>query len=230
MIVCSFIFCLFSCDENANIFQNTSTITIEHQDSIETIEVTNDKFVYVDPKAKSGYLFLGYFDAPEGGEKYIDFNGKSTAKWKKGFPSKLYPQWKSIYDVGGKSGLLFDDEPKSLGLVWGYFNLSDEIKRAVEENPGKKMEIIVHWKAKYSSNHDEPMSIKARETDYNGELLGKQTGLVLQSEYNAYSATFEFEASLVRNGKIYIEIDNSASSYWVCGYVKDLYIEVNFVE
>lgn len=43
--------------------------------------------------SRSGYVFEGYFDAPEGGTQYYDSNMRSVRNWDKDDASVLYAQW-----------------------------------------------------------------------------------------------------------------------------------------
>ena len=47
----------------------------------------------VTPPTRTGYTFIGYFDATSGGTKYYDANGSSAKNWDKTSNTTLYAQW-----------------------------------------------------------------------------------------------------------------------------------------
>ena len=228
---------LVSCGSNSEggggSSMGTSTVNVVYENSTDSYEVENGNFLTIETQVKSGYVLLGYFDSENGGEKYIGADGNSIVKWKKGFPETLYPQWKDIYEISWESEHKYTEKDYSLGQTnHGEFSfvLPEELLDAAESNPGKKIQLTIHCRAKYSSNHQSPLKIVVRQNSYNGELYGERTFSNMASEYQNFTAEIEVEAGLLTSKNLYVKIDNSSIAYWVCGYLKNIYVEAKFVQ
>ena len=93
--------------------------------------------------SKKGYYFDGYFDAEEGGTKYIDGAGKSLIAWEKSFPTSLYARWIEVSSLVQEANV-FDNEPThggASGQRTATVKLSSELKSAVKSNFDGKIKI-----------------------------------------------------------------------------------------
>ena len=216
------------------IFSSEVDLTLIDTDYTENITVETGSTFQIDPLSKSGFLLLWYFDSAEGGEKYIDSQGKSVSKWKKGFPTTLYTQWKKIEDISWTSKTFYSEEATHVGSTNNggpkiECKLSEEFVEAINSNPTKNINITVTLKAKYVGDHDKPMTVRVQDTNQSGyEILDKKTSS-LSSSYQGYSVNLTVKASDIDNGKFYINIDNQSHAYWVTMYIKDVTIKANFI-
>jgi uncharacterized repeat protein (TIGR02543 family) len=65
--------------------------------------------------SRTGYIFLGYFDASSGGTKYYNADLSSARTWNKTSNTTLYAHWEAItytvkFDANGGSGTMADQE------------------------------------------------------------------------------------------------------------------------
>ena len=220
-----------------SIFTSETEITLLDGDFSETLTVETGKYFQVDSPTKNGYLFLGYFDEETGGEKYIGTDGKTISKWKKGFPTTLYAQWKDIYTLEWQSEKMYSTKANYVGAtnVGGPMikcELPQEMKDAIETNPTKKLEITITCKAySTSSGSGSPMTFKIYDNNNSGkEAISKSDKIALQSEYSAYNITLYANASDIDNGMFYLNVDNNSTAYLVSMYIKDITIHVEFLE
>lgn len=203
-------------------------ITIYNGDEANTYTVTTGKTAVVGTVSKQGYFFKGYYSEENGGEQYFDNKGNSLVTWKKGFPTTLYAQWQSIYELEYNSKVYFED-PYDSRRGEGYtFSIPEDFKNAIAENPSAKLKISVKLSAKYSSDHNYPVTLKLMDMEgAESELLGEQTQ-PLYSNYNDYQFDFEVDAHCLKKGKFYLFWNNKGVGYWVCMYVKDLTYTLSF--
>lgn len=226
--------CFFGGSGNDNgMFNKTEDVelTLHNDDESKTVTVRTGSTAFVELFHKPGYSFKGYFSKEEGGEQYFDGDGKSLVSWKKEFPTELYAQWESIYDMSFKSGTFYTKEEASYGGIANIYDLPKEFVKVIENNPSAKMKIIVEFDAKYSSNWNEyPVSVDVREIPgIDGEILDKESK-PLSDQYQSYRFELVFDAHKLINDEFYLFINNNGSRYYVCMYVKNFTYTLAFVE
>ena len=76
---------------------NTYTVTLDKQGGTSGSASVTATYGAAMPTAtmptRTGYIFLGYFDATEGGKQYYDADGKSVASWDKAEATTLAARW-----------------------------------------------------------------------------------------------------------------------------------------
>lgn len=207
------------------------TITIYNDEDVNTFSVTTGKIAIVDTFSKPSYRLKGYYSQKDGGEQYFDGEGKSLVNWKKSFPTTLYAQWESIYHMSYESEEYYNNPKESRDGIGITFELPDEFKSAISDNPSAKIKLSIDMKAKYVSDWSEyPITVSIRDmAGAQGEKIAQDTK-PLGAEYQNYNFEFTFDAYKLKNGEFYVWMNNKGFQYFICMYIKDLSYSLEFVE
>lgn len=207
-------------------------IVLHNGNETKTCTVVTKEIATVDLFHKPGYYFKGYFSAETGGEQYFDSKGKSLVEWKKTFPTTLYAQWESIYDMSYKSEEYFTTKALAGdGATGRTLELPNEFVAAISDNPSAKMKMTIDFKAKYVSNwDDDPLTLTIQDVSgSSGERIARSS-TPLTDNYQSYNFEFTFEAHKLKNGEFYWWMNNNSAGYFVTFYIKDFSYTLSFVE
>lgn len=225
------------CGGEVSIISSNLDVTLMDGSDSETINVTTGSYFQIEPPAKNGYLFLGYFDQENGGQKYVDENGKTLSKWKKGFPSTLYAQWKSIDTLKWESGQQFSDSEALCSYLSATLSLplSKEFHSALNSNPGKNVKISISYKARNHAYNDQyvfaqnnPLRIYIKDSTGDGAETLASTKQEVTDSYASYNYIVSVPASSIANKSVVITFAKSAYGTDTAGHVKDVFVTFTF--
>lgn len=216
-----------------------STITLYDGDDSQSCVVDNGQIVTVDVPAKKGYYLEGYFDANEGGTKYIDGVGNSLIAWQYNFPTTLYARWSSI-ELLEQTELVFDNEPKSGGINGqrtAEISLDDKFVSALKGNFDAKLRIEYSIDLKTGNGYDEASPIAMYITGY--ETSGADRHDIFKhtpsiGSFTTYSGVVDIDANDFVDGNIYIVVRNTKqymmSWAYPVFYSRNLRISISLVQ
>ena len=186
---------------------------------------------------KKGYYLEGYFDAQEGGTKYIDGEGKSLLDWDKSFPTTLYARWSDISTLIQEISV-FGNEPKtggSSGQRTATIELNDNIKTALKSNFDEKIKIEYTIDLKTGSGWTaSPIGMYVKGYESSGaERYTIFTHTPPVNEFETFTGSVEISATDFVDGNIYIvvwntEAQNGSWAYPVY-YSRNLTLKISIV-
>ena len=186
---------------------------------------------------KKGYYLEGYFDAQEGGTKYIDGEGKSLFDWEKSFPTTLYARWSDVSTLVQEVSV-FDNEPKdggSSGQRTATIELNDALKSALKSNANGKIKIEYSIDLKTGSGWTpSPIGMYVKGYDNSGaERYEVFTHTPTVGEFSTFTGSVEIAVADFVDGNIYIVVwntkaQNGAWAYPVY-YSRNLTLKISFV-
>ncbi len=186
---------------------------------------------------KKGYYLVGYFDAKEGGTKYIDGEGKSLLDWEKSFPTTLYARWGDISTLLQEISV-FGNEPKDGGFSGQRtttVKLSDELKSAIKSNFDEKIKIEYSIDLKTGSGWTaSPIGMYVKGYDNSGaERYNVFTHTPTVGAFSTFTGSVEIAATDFVDGNIYLVIwntkkQNGAWAYPVF-YSRNLTLKVSII-
>ncbi|MBQ9084446.1 MAG: hypothetical protein IJY24_02200 [Clostridia bacterium] len=163
--------------------------------------------------AKNGYYLEGYFDAQEGGTKFIDGEGKSLLDWEKSFPTTLYARWRDISTLIQELSV-FGDEPQDGGISGqrsATIELNDDLKSALKSNTNEKIKIEYTIDLKIGNGWSASpigMYIKGYESS-DAERYTIFTHTPPVNEFETFTGAVEVNASDFADGNLYITVWNT---------------------
>ena len=162
---------------------------------------------------KKGYYLVGYFDAKEGGTKYIDSEGKSLLDWEKSFPTTLYARWNDISALVQEINVFCGDpeDGGSSGQRTAEIKLNDELKSALKSNFDEKLKIEYTIDLKTGSGWTASpigMYIKGYESS-GAERYTIFTHTPPVNEFGTFTGYVEIAATDFVDGNIYVVVWNT---------------------
>ena len=212
----------------------TASITLVDGISEQTITVTYNEEYRTSVPNKSGFYFKGYYDSETGGDCYIGANGKSIGVWTEVFPTKLYAQYGSIEGMSWTSDVENADEAYKFSFysVIYDFKLPNDFQNAMKANPGKKIKVVLNFKAKQLSEGtlESPhrMNVKLQDGSDKGAMSFGKYELMAGKEYQSYTYEYTANAASFPKGILYISFDLGYANTSM--YLRDISIDVSFVD
>ena len=96
VLSCSFVFAgcdVFNCE--ADLTGHTFTVTYNDYDGAHSFDVRHGFEYSITPPSRTGYEFLGLFDAETDGKQFVAANGNSIGKYEERNGILLYPRWQA---------------------------------------------------------------------------------------------------------------------------------------
>ena len=186
---------------------------------------------------KSGYYFLGYFDAENGGTKYIDGSGRSTKKWEKSDPTALYAQWDSVSNLSREISV-FGNEPEqgnAGGQRTATVQLDEELRAAIQGNATYKLKIEYRVDLKTGDNWDpSPIAMYIKGYDNAGaEKHDVFTLTPVAGEFSTFEGSAAIPAGDFVDGNLYVVLMNTkaqnGSLAWPTYYSRNLTLKLSLV-
>lgn len=190
-----------------------STLTLYDGDNSTQYVAKYGEKTTITVSTKKGYYLEGYFDAQEGGTKYIDGEGKSLLNWEKSFPTTLYARWSDISTLIQQISV-FGNEPEDGGFGGqrtATVELSDELKSALKSNFDEKIKIEYTIDLKTGSGWTaSPIGMYVMGYDnYGAERYEVFTHTPTVGEFSTFTGSVEIAAADFVDGNIYIVVWNT---------------------
>lgn len=190
-----------------------STLTLYDGENSTQYVAKYGEHAQITVSTKKGYYLVGYYDAQEGGTKYIDGKGQSLLHWEKSFPTTLYARWSEVSTLM-QEVMVFGNEPKDGGFSGerlATIKLSDELKVALKSNSDGKIKIEYTidlktgngWKASPIG-----MYIKGYESS-GSERYEIFTHTPLVGEFSTFTGSVEVPATDFVDGNIFLTVWNT---------------------
>ena len=214
---CLFIF-MTGCSLSGNTGEGftQSTITLYDEDTSVQYVAKYGEYTAVSVPTKQSYYLEGYYDAQDGGTKYIGSDGKSESKWEKSFPTELYAHWADISELKATVNV-FDSNPKDGGTSarrTAIVKLDKELKAILASNPGAKIKVEYTVDLKIGANitpFEVEMYFKG-EDDPSAERYSVFTVTPTVGSFTTYSGVKEIDASAFAGGEIYLTLLTSTKT------------------
>ncbi len=246
-IILTFTLCLlFSFMTGCGLFENDnevgegftqSTLTLYDGETSTQYVAQYGKKATITVSPKKGYYLEGYFDAQEGGTKYINGEGVSLLNWEKSFPTTLYARWSDVSTLKQEISV-FGNEPEnggSSGQRTATVKLNDELKLALKSNFDGKMKIEYTIDLKTGNGWTaSPIGMYFKGYDNSGaEHHEVFTHTPTVGDFTTFTGSVEIDATDFVDGNIYLvvwntEAQNGSLAYPVF-YSRNLTLNISIV-
>ncbi|MBE5730357.1 MAG: hypothetical protein E7350_00205 [Clostridiales bacterium] len=234
MIGCS----LFINKEKVGEGYSQSTLTLyDGENATQYVAKYGTKVSITITATKKGYYFEGYYDAEEGGIKYIDGDGNSLVKWEQSFPTILYARWGDISTLLQEINV-FDNEPQDGGFSGqrtAIVKLNKEFNSALKSNFNEKIKIEYSIDLKIGNGWTaSPIGMYVKGYDNSGaKRYTVFTHTPTVGEFSTFTGNVEITASDFVDGNIYIVVWNTKKQMGAWAYPvyysRNLTLKISFV-
>lgn len=227
--------CIFSNNSSPYIPEETPE---EIPDDVEiTLKVVDGEFyknfnvlcgekAEVEALYKRGKYLKGYYDAPEGGNKYFDSMGASTVIWSENFPTTYYAQWGELSELPVMELQFYTDKPHS-GNPSEEIDLLPEIANAVLGNIDGQIKVTATFERYNSSGIGLGISLRdtfssGRETFFSEEYTGSRS-------YKTYNIEAVVPAECGRAGGICFSGYDTSVNLMSSSFTKDMFLTISYI-
>lgn len=222
-------------EDTAGKKEKTVAITLYDGEEARSYEVTVGKQAAIGECIKHGYYSMGYYTAPEGGERYFSADGKSLSEWSESFPTVFYVQYAPIGDFSCTKSFL-DNEIHTLSYyTHARINTVGELGNALKGNLDKTIRVKLSFIASDTSGDEDWVIYYKNTQSYNeGNLISKAIAakyhgfeIDVGSSYQSFSHISYIPASEIYAGEALVAFFNRGATFGD-GKIKNIVFELSF--